>query len=895
MTHKRIYKYTEITLITITIWLLSACSTKKDNFFYRTYHGTTARFNIIFNGNESYKEGMENLETANTDNYTDILPVYPKVDKNAALQQAPKWDRTIEKCSKAIKKHSMLIKGVERCKPIDDAYLLLGKAYYQRQDYADAIGVFNYIINTHHNGNVWPDAHTWKAETEMNMDRMKEAEETLETIRQGIADQKNDSYKQHWEGVYSQFLINQKDYEQATIYLSELLKHKHMKKDFKTRIYFILAQLQQKSDMKDEASKNYLTVLKRNPVYEMEFNSTLNLALCNNNTAESRQKLNKLFKDGRNESLKDQIFYTLALMDLNEQDTTSAINNLEASVFWSFSNAHQKALSSLTLAELYYTKGNYVNALTYYDTLLVNMPTNFQNYSGIKQKSEILKDLVSNLMVINHNDSMLYLASLSESERDDYLAKVIADYQKKEEERIADETAKAQLMESASKRRASAAAGRNGGSKAWVFADPTQNKLSQQNFRKQWGSRVLEDFWFVNDINVNSFDNNLADADTGSDPSMSDINNDANANDHDNKKGGKINNPLDKNYYLQDMPATPEQTETMNNDIATALYNAGFIYYDNLNDKPMSNHEFETLMERYPEHKLAAPSCFQLYNSYLLMQDMEKSEYYKNYCLTHFANTDYARIIQDPAYYQKIQAQQQEAETYYTLLYDTFASNHYSEAYRMSNEGLSKYINSELNAKMEYIRAICVDKLYGHDSLRVHLNNIIRRYPATAIDTAAGNLLLALNNLEHPTPATSQAKADTNNTSAVKPKVNYVYDEKAFHFIIIVADMRDIKINDLKNKIVDFNKDYFRREKFDLSNFYIDNTIQMITISKFENKEKAMDYYKLLKSNDKYFSQLNQTATAKVYVISDANYTTYFKNKDARADYDTFFEDKYIK
>ena len=113
---------------------------------------------------------------------------------------------------------------------------------------------------------------------------------------------------------------------------------------------------------------------------------------------------------------------------------------------------------------------------------------------------------------------------------------------------------------------------------------------------------------------------------------------------------------------------------------------------------------------------------------YLSTGDIEKSNYYKNYCLSHYPNTDYTRIINDPDYYQNIQQQQQAAENYYTLLYDTFTGGHYPVAYNMCNEGLQKFANSELNAKMEYIRAICVDKMYGHDSLKVHLKNIITRY-----------------------------------------------------------------------------------------------------------------------------------------------------------------------
>lgn len=869
------------------LMLVFACRTNKDTFFYRAYHGTTARFNIVFNGNESYKEGMEAINANKKDNYTTILPIYPKVEKNEALQQAAKWDRTIEKCSKAIKKHSMLIKGIERCKPIDDTYLLLGKAYYQRQDYSDALSVFNYIIHTHTNGNVWPDAHVWIAETELQLDRIENAEENLEIVRQHIANTKKDAYKQHWEATFAQLLIKQKEYEQASIYLTELLQHKWMKKDFKTRIHFILAQVQQISDNKTDAAVNYTKVLKRNPEYEMVFNATINLALCAKDIQPAREKLQKLFKDERNESYKDQIFYTLAQLDMAEEDTTAALNNLEASVFWSFNNKHQKALSSLELAELYFARGEYVNSQLYYDTLLANMPNNFPNFTAIQRRSEILKELVANLMVIQHQDSVQYLASLSETERDTYIDALIAAYKVKEDERLADEAEKIALMENVSKRRSNT--NNRTGRTTWIFADQSQNRMAIQTFRKQWGNRTLSDYWFVNEIKM-AFD--MGNLQMANNTSNTNEDNDSTTNTKQtNNTPSSQLTPLNKNYYLQDMPQTPEDFVLSNESIANALYNSGFIYYDNLNDKPKSNAQLEELLKRFPDHKLAAPTCFQLYSSYKSMNNEEKSAYYKNMCLTQFENTIYARIIADSNYYETIRQQENEAENYYVLVYDTFMNQHYQDALDLCNEGLNKYSNPELQSKMDYIKAICLGKLYNNDSLRNHLEFVIQRYPTSPIDTAATALLEALKQLNQ----TPQTPTTPQNPTNPTPKIQFTYNDKAFHFIMFIVDIKDIKINDLKNNIVDFNKEYFRREKFELANFYIDNTLQLVSVSKFANKEKAMEYYRLLLSDKKYMNPVNQNKQIKVYVISDANYTLYFQNKSIRADYDEFFSDNYLK
>ncbi len=878
-------KYIGITLLFLLL-LLCNCSTKKDAFFNRAYHSTTAHFNVIFNGSESYKEGFENIKNTPNDNYTSVLPVYFRPTKTDALKQAPQWDKTIEKCSKAIKKHSMMIKGVQKCKPIDKAYLLLGQAYYQRQDYADALGVFNHLIFNHSKTNTYLDAYTWKAQTLIQLDRLQEAEENLEEVRALMADNK-EQYKQHWEAVFSDLLIAQKDYEQASIYLTELVKHRHLNRDFKTRIYFILGQVQQKLEQMPAASQNFQTTLKRNPVYEMEFNATINLATCSDDIDVSRNKLKKLFKDGRNETYKDQIFYTLALIDLKEDDTVAAINNLESSIFWSVNNKHQKTVSALTLAEIYFSQTKYPQALTHYDTVLASLSPTFPQYNTLKKRTEILKDLVSNLMQVAHEDSMQYLASLSESDRDIYINKLIEQYKEDEQQRLNDNAEKLKMIESAKNKRQNSSSATRNGKMVWIFADATQTKLGIQKFQKQWGVRTLEDFWFVNDIQLmNDFANNQPFEETNNTKG-----NDTLSSTADKNTANRSSNPTTKAFYLQDMPTTPEAMAKSNETIANAIYNAGTIYENDLNDKNLAINQWEDLLKRYPDHKLASPTCFQLYKTFAALNNTNKSEYYKQLILSKYGQTDYARIIQDPNYYQKIAEQQQQAERFYTMVYDTFAHQHYWSAYQLAEQGCNEWSDINITSKLAYIKAISAGKLYGNDSLRVLLQTIPIKYPTTSIDTAATELLAALDRLEKPVSQTNTPNIEEK-TIVVEP---FTYNEKTFHFVIAVVNIKDTKITPLKNNIADFNKTFFGLQNLELSNFYINNAEQMITISKFKDKNAAMDYYKLFISDTKYLSTLNSTPSAKVYVISDANYVTFYKNKQQRATYDEFFKTNYLQ
>ena len=871
---------------------IASCTTKKNTFFYRAYHGTTTRFNIYFNGNESYKEAVEIIDNSVKDNYTAILPIFPRPPKIDALKESPKLDRSIEKCSKAIKKHSMYIRGVEHCKPIPDCYLLMGKAYFQRQDFGDAMSVFSYIIHTHTNSKVWAEANTWKARTNLALNRNEEAEINLEEVRQPIENNKNKKYKLHWETTYAELLLTQKNYEQAILSLSEALTYKNkMKKDFRTRIHFILGQTYQKLGQLHNAAENYEIVLKRNPAYEMNFNAIINLSLCgatdkkSKNTA--REKLKKMLKDERNDTYKDQIFYALAQLDLKEEKTDDAIRNLEASVYWSVSNMYQKTVSALQLAELYFDRSQFIESKTYYDTVVSIIPSTFPNYEDIKARAAILRNLVENLMLIKTQDELQKLARMEEKERFAYIDSLIADYNKREKERIDDEKEKKELMERSEKRSTARQSG--GTSGAWYFYNSTRVKLGMQEFRKIWGNRELADYWFLKDIEVFDFFSDNTAAETSNEEGE----NADEAAKAEAKAGAKSSDPRDRSYYLQNVPFTKEQMNASNELVASGLFNSGMIYGDDLYDYEKAVKQWEEFLVRFPEHKFVAPIYFQLYETYAYLKDMEKSDYYKNLILKHFPNSNYARIIQNPDYYKEVASKERESADFYVAVYEAYSKKNYANTVELATKGLEKYPFPILSPKFDYLKAISLSKIYGNDTLLTLLPEIIRNYPATEIDTAATDLLEVLKKKQQ---QTAQTITEDTSKKTQDTKPIYVYDSRAFHFVIILANNKEVKVDQLKGHLSNFNTEFFRLQKFDpIHSFHIDDITQMVTISKFDNKDKAMDYYNMLKQDTKYVGYLKTTPSTKIYVISDANYTTFFHQKNKRSLYDDFFKENYLK
>lgn len=122
---------------------LTACVTQKKrdevSKIGKLYHDITSKYNRNFNANVLIDETLAQLEAGYQDDYTEILPVYPFVDKENPTQLAEPMDRAIEKASVAISIH----------RPshwTDDNYLIIGRAQYLKEDFESAEATFRYLI-----------------------------------------------------------------------------------------------------------------------------------------------------------------------------------------------------------------------------------------------------------------------------------------------------------------------------------------------------------------------------------------------------------------------------------------------------------------------------------------------------------------------------------------------------------------------------------------------------------------------------------------------------------------------------------------------------------------------------------------------------------------------------
>ena len=110
----------------------------------------------------------------------------------------------------------------------------------------------------------------------------------------------------------------------------------------------------------------------------------------------------------------------------SKKNFLDAIENFSTSVDKNNNNNNLLFYAYKKTADIYYDQiNNYQLAKLYYDSALTNINREFKGYNKLKEKSDVLTDLVNNLGIIETNDSLIYLTSLPEDVLNNILDKSI--------------------------------------------------------------------------------------------------------------------------------------------------------------------------------------------------------------------------------------------------------------------------------------------------------------------------------------------------------------------------------------------------------------------------------------------------------------------------------------
>ncbi|MEO8591579.1 MAG: tetratricopeptide repeat protein [Flavobacteriales bacterium] len=854
--------------------LIAGCSQEKDAFLNRTYHKLTARDNGWFNANEKLKEVVVGIEDAHVDDFDQVLPLFVYGTEEQARAAIPDLEKCIDKCSVVIDRHSMDIEGKEKNQWIDDAWFVIAKSQFYKRNYYEAERGFTYISRRFKGGNRDLESELWLARTAINLEQFGKAQSALDHVRD-IKKPPKDLDHAQLSAVQAELELKRGKVDDAIMQLERavpLAKHKRER----VRWAFILAQLYELKGKEEEAIKQYAAVVKMNPPYELAFHAQIYQALAFNkgDSKAMRKKLNRMLRDDKHIDHFDMIHYALADLDMKDRLQPDAIAQLETSVRVSTTDMKQKAKSFLKLADIYFDDRDYVDAQRYYDSTQTLLAETHPRFEEVKTRARVLGDLVEQLAIIAHEDSMQALAGLNEED----LAKKIKDIIKEREE---EEAEKERLEEEARslppgdgvKPPAPTPGAPARGN--WYFYDPQQIGRGLSNFRKKWGGRKLEDDWRRQDKSGSA----LAE-------SVEDAGEDALAEAEKEKEKGEAE-WKDPGFYTKDIPRDAEALASSNVRICEALYVSGMIYKEQLKDVDNAIESFEVLNNRFEECRYTPESHYQLYRIYLEKEqagwfslDGIGSQTYANIVLERWPDSEFARLVRDPNLLQADEVRKKEEEAAYKEVYMQYRQYAFGPVISACTRVLAEEPRNNFRPKYHILKAMAIGGTRDMGGYRSTLGEVKATYPGTDEAKAADDLLAALDNRAGaPPPRTS-------------PVVEYSLADGAHYYAIVVPN-KDTDVQMIREKLADFNRTFFRNTPLEITSSFLDPQNQVVLLSGFASRAPAMEYHMLFRGNEDMLMGINDQDYP-AFAISTDNYAQLFKSKDVTG-YQTFFVEKYVE
>jgi len=871
---KNILLYKYLLLFFVVALLFTACSTKKNTWTRRAFHNVTAHYNGWWNGNESLKDGVRELEKNVDDNYNKILKVYNYGDETQGQTMASYSDRAIEKGSMVAQRHSMWFKSREYCNWVPESYLLIGKSYFYKHEYQSARLTFEFITKKYFYDDIQYEAMLWLAKTYIELENYQKAETFLDQLNSRVGKEEiPKAIPGLINTVYADLYIKQGNPSVSVSYLKEALIQM-TEKDLNNRMTFILAQVYQEEGKADEATALYQQVVKKNRHYQTTFNAKMNLArLYDANSSDSKalvKSLKKMLDDVKNKNYHDQIYYALSEVAKADGDEAQAIAYLRLSVASSVQNDYQKAVSSLDVAQLLYDRKDFKNSGAYYDTAMQYLPEDYPNYRAVKRQTAIISDLVGHLTIVQVEDSLQLLAAMPRPELNamiDSIIQVIIE----EEERLQEEELMRQqaiAMGAQSRRSMGPGIGSAVGG-GWYFYNPQAMSMGYSEFIAKWGNRKLEDNWRLSNKQQTSF--SIDDEIEGEVTADSLMVVDSNA-------VKTSTNPKDRNYYLQNIPLQASQIDASNEKISQALYHAGFIYKESLKEYSDAITTFEEFNHRNEEpHDLSNQVYFQLYLLYNDAGNKEKADYYKNLLITNYPDSDYAKLLLDPDYFKELQKKHNHLKNLYEKTYKAYEEGQYTMVVYNCDQALSVNEEDDIIPKFLYLKAISMAKTDVVDSMTVNLSLLIERYPNSEVTPLAENILQNMG-LYDPDASLTPEELEAQQVME-EAKSMYVVDKESEHYFVVMVNSEKVNVNGIKTRISDFNKKSYSANNLSVSSLMFDGPWQMITINKFENAHKAMMYYRAITNSVYVFPEIERESF-KPMIISLEDYPKLYQDKD---------------
>jgi tetratricopeptide (TPR) repeat protein len=874
--------------LTTFIFIMASCSTQKNTAQSRWWHSFNARYNTYFNGSQAFIDGNLEKEKGNKDNYTELIPLYMVGNKQSREIGKSQYDRTIEKCEKAIHQHSIKAKpewnnskrktakdrewlGRKEYNPfIWKAWLLMGKAQFQEGAFDEAAATFSYMSRLYQTQPLMNGlARAWLAKCYTELGWKYDAEDVIRNMSRDSMDFRA---VKDWDYTYANYYIRQGDYPKAIPYLKKVIKHERRNIQ-RAREWFLMGQILNLTGNQEEAYRAFGKVIGCHPPYELAFNARIaqTEVAGAGNSHQMIGRLRRMAASDNNAEYLDQVYYAIGNIHMTQRDTTEAIRAYEKGNRLSTRNGIEKGVLLLTLGNIYWTKEQFADAQRCYGEAIGLLDKERPDYEELSNRSIILDELVPYTSTIHLQDSLLALAAMPEAERDKAIDRVIADLKKKEKEERDALLAQEQMASNASQMPGDVDAPPTPsipsiGNKQWYFYNPIAVSQGKATFQRQWGKRENIDNWQrINQtvISLESPDNpnDIEDTEDMDHPNTPEVAIDSVAAD-----------PHQREYYLAQIPFTAEQKAVCHELIQDALFHAGIILKDKMDHLRLSEKYLLRLTGDYPNYEHADEAWYHLYLLYLRQGDNLQA----NNCLTHLKTehpeSEWTTLLTDPYYLENAKFGEHIEDSLYTATYEAFKQDRADIVKVNTSLSEKRFPQGANRAKFLFIDGLSRLNDGDGDGCMSRLQEVVEKFPDSEVSPLAGMIIKGVQEGRR----LHGGKFDIGDVWTMR-NVTLTHDSTIVDTLSTERNQQFLFMLVYQPDSVNENQLLFEMARYNFTNYLVrnfeiqideDNGLRRMMVSGFLSYDEAIQYARQLYANSLMADRLQ---SCRSLVISEAN------------------------
>ena len=902
-------------LLVSPIFLTCSCSTKKNTATTRRWHAFNARYNTYFNGSQAFIEGNLEKEKGHQDNFTEMLPLYQVGNPASWNIGQGQYDRAIEKSEKAIRRHSIKTKpewkgnrrktakdrewlGRKEYNPfIWRAWLLLGKAQFQKGAFEEAAATFTYMNRLYHTQPLQNGlARAWLAKCYTELGWMYDAEDVIRSMSRDSMDFRA---VKDWDYTYADYYIKQGDYQKAVPYLRKVIKHERRRVQ-RAREWYLMGQIQTLLGNREEAYKAFKKVVGCHPPYQMAFNARIaqTEVMAKGNSRQMIGRLRRMAKDDNNQEYLDQVYYAIGNIYLTEKDTLQAIAAYETGNQKSVRNGIEKGVLLLTLGNLYWDKEQYGDARRCYGEAIGLLDKDRKDYQQLAERSKVLDELVPFTDAIHLQDSLLALSEMTETDRNRAIDRVIAELIRKEKEEQ-----DAMLAEEAEQNRQQGEGNplalnqphqprqQPQGNGQWYFYNPVAVNQGKAAFQRLWGRRENKDHWQRSNQTVVATEQQEQQEAEQTEPTVEQEQTQTTEETRQTEAG---NDPHERDYYLAQIPFTEEQKAAAHDIIKDGLFHSGVIFKDKLDNLTLSEKQLLRLTGNYHDYAQMDEAWYHLYLLY--MRQGRKAE--ADRCLArlkeNYPESEWTILLADPYFKENARFGEHIEDSLYAATYEAFKNDRHETVRSNARLSEERFPLGENRPKFIFIEGLSRLNDGDGDGCIALLKEVVERYPESEVTPLAGMIIKGVQEGRRlhggkfdigDIWSRRDITMNTDSTQTVELSA-----ERHDRFVFILAYEPDsVNENQLLFEMARYNFTNYLVRNFDIV-LDEDNGLHRMRFSGFLSYDEALQYARQLYADKAMADKLKGCRSL---IISETNLQL-IGNRFSYDDYQQFYEDTFV-